>query len=107
LKFGLPVSRWSLFDSIIEFSDPRNMQIAVGISLLSCIAAEIQVRPVLAAAILNLSFPVLKYGLRSLFDGAINFSDLENMDPINKMFFSNLTALVLRKKHNEKINFRF
>jgi hypothetical protein len=37
----------------IEFSDPKNMQTAVGISLLSCIEAEIQVHPVLTAAILN------------------------------------------------------
>jgi hypothetical protein len=63
------------------------MQIAVGISLLSFIEAEIQVRPVLAAAILNLSLPVSKYGLRSLFDGAIEFSEPENMDAVSKMYF--------------------
>jgi hypothetical protein len=63
------------------------MQITVGISLLSCTEAEIQVHPVLAAAILNLSFQVSKYGFRSLFDGAIKFSDPENMDSVSKMYF--------------------
>ena len=87
LNFALPVSRWSLPNSAIEFPDPKNMKIVVGISLLSCIEAEIQVYPVLAAAILNLSFPVSKYGLRSFFDGAIKFFDPENMDSVSKMYF--------------------
>jgi hypothetical protein len=87
LNSSLPVSRWSLPDSAIEFFDPENIQIIIGISLLSCIEAEIQVHPVLAAAILNLSFPVSKYGLRSLFDGAFKFSDPENMDLVSKMYF--------------------
>jgi hypothetical protein len=34
------------FDSVIEFSDPENKLVTVGISLLSCIEAEIQVHPV-------------------------------------------------------------
>jgi hypothetical protein len=63
------------------------MGLAVEISLLSFIEAEIQVHPVLAAVILNLSFPVPKYGLRSLSDGAINFSDPENMEVVSKMYF--------------------
>jgi hypothetical protein len=67
LNFALPVSRWSLPNSAIEFPDPRNMQIAVGISSLSSIEAEIQVLQVLAAAILNLSFPISKYSLKSFF----------------------------------------
>ena len=46
LKFRLPVSRRRLADSAIEFPDPENMGVAVGISLLSCIEAEIQVLPV-------------------------------------------------------------
>jgi hypothetical protein len=87
LNFSLPVSRWSLHNSAIEFPDLKNMQIAVGISLLSCIEAEIQVRPVLAAAILNLSFPVSKYGLRSLFDGAIKSLDLKTWSRSVKMYF--------------------
>jgi hypothetical protein len=63
------------------------MQIVVELSLLPCIEAEIQVHPVLAAAILNLSFRVSKYGLRNHFDGAIKFSDPENMDLVSKMYF--------------------
>jgi hypothetical protein len=34
------------FDSVIEFPDPKNTEVAVGISLLSCIEAEMKVRPV-------------------------------------------------------------
>jgi hypothetical protein len=63
------------------------MQIAVRISLLSYIEAEIQVHPVLAAATLNFSFPVSNYGLRSLFDGTVKFSDPENMDLVTKISF--------------------
>jgi hypothetical protein len=36
----------SLPDSATNLPEPENMQIAVGIYLLSCIAAEIQVLPV-------------------------------------------------------------
>jgi hypothetical protein len=71
------------------------MQIAVGISLQSCIEAEIQVHPVLAAAIFNLSFPVSKYGLRSLSDGAIKFSDPKTYNRSVKCIF-NLTEDELR-----------
>jgi hypothetical protein len=41
----------------------------------------------LAAAILILSFPVSIEGLRSLSDGAIEFSDPENMEIVRKMYF--------------------
>jgi hypothetical protein len=58
-----------------SYTDPGNMRVAVGISLLSCIEAEIQAHPVLGAAILNFAFPVSNYGLRSLFDGTVKFSD--------------------------------
>jgi hypothetical protein len=43
---AFPFATSILFDSIIEFLDPENMQIAVGISLLSFIEAGIQVLPV-------------------------------------------------------------
>jgi hypothetical protein len=76
LNIWLPVSIWSLSDGIIEYPDSKNMQIAVGISLLSCIEAEIQVHPVLAAAIFNFWLPVLRW---SLPDSAIEFPDAENM----------------------------
>jgi hypothetical protein len=46
LNFSLPVSRSIFFDTTIEFLDPENMQLTVGISFLSSIQAEIQVLPV-------------------------------------------------------------
>jgi hypothetical protein len=48
---------------------------------------EIQIYPVLEAAILNLSFPVSIYGLRSVSDSVIKFTDPENMDLVSKMYF--------------------
>jgi hypothetical protein len=126
LNFSFPLSYSIFSDSTIEFLDLENNELAVGIALLSCIEAEIQVllvwrchldfltsgfemepfnsafefsdpenlqiaeiqiHPVLAAAILNLSFPVSKYGLRSLSDGAIEFCNSENMEAVSKMYF--------------------
>ena len=45
-SFSLPVSTSSLSDSTTEFPDPENMGVAVGISLLSCTEAEIELLPV-------------------------------------------------------------
>jgi hypothetical protein len=87
LHFSLPVSRWSLPDSVIEFHDPENTKLAVGNAVLSFIEAEIYVHPGLAAAILNLSIPVSTEGLRSLSDGANEFSDPENMEIVSKIYF--------------------
>jgi hypothetical protein len=42
LNFGLPVSRWSLCDSIIDFPDPENIGVAVGISFLGVLDTEIR-----------------------------------------------------------------
>jgi hypothetical protein len=55
--------------------------------LLSSIEADIQVHPVLADAVLILSFPVSKCGVRGLYDCAIKLSDPENMEVIGKMYF--------------------
>jgi hypothetical protein len=52
------------------------MHIAVGISLLSCIETEIQVHPVLAAAILKFSIPVSR---KSIANSVTEFLDPENM----------------------------
>jgi hypothetical protein len=69
----LPVSTSILADSAIKFSDPKNMQIAVGISLLSCIEAEIRyIR--FGAAILNIGLSVSRW---SFLDIAIEFPDPE------------------------------
>ena len=46
MNFSPPVSTSSLPDSTTEFLNPENRVIAVGISLLSCIEAELQVLPV-------------------------------------------------------------
>jgi hypothetical protein len=61
------------------------MGLAVGISLLS--EAETALHLVLVAAILNLSFPVSKYGLKSVSDGAARFPDPENMNLVGVMCF--------------------
>ena len=42
LNFSLPVSRWSLPDSAIEFPDPENMGVAVGILFLGAVDPEIR-----------------------------------------------------------------
>jgi hypothetical protein len=85
LNFSLPVSTSIFFDSTVEFLDAENTGIASGIALQSCLEADMQVHPVLAAAILNLSFLVSKYGPKSLFDSAIKFSEPESMDSVSKM----------------------
>jgi hypothetical protein len=46
LNFSLLVSTRSLPDSATDLFNPKNMQIAVGTSLLSCKEADIQVHPV-------------------------------------------------------------
>ena len=46
LNLSLPVLTSSLSDSTIEFPESRKHGVAVGISLLPCIEAEIQVLPV-------------------------------------------------------------
>jgi hypothetical protein len=44
LNFLLPVSRWSLPDIAIEFHDPENVRVAVGISFLGALDPEIRIR---------------------------------------------------------------
>jgi hypothetical protein len=46
LNFPLPVSRWILHNNVMKFPDPDNVGLAVGISLLSCIEADIYVHSV-------------------------------------------------------------
>ena len=53
----------SLRSSLIVWSDPDNMGIAVGILLLSRMRAEIEVYPVLKASILDFSLPVRSYNI--------------------------------------------
>jgi hypothetical protein len=76
LSFWFPVLIWSFYDSSFEFPEPKNMQIAVGISLLSCIEAEIQALSVLAAVILSFRLPVSR---SSPSVSIIDFPDLKNM----------------------------
>jgi hypothetical protein len=56
LIIWLPDSRWSITNSAIELSDPGKTEEAVGISLLSCIEADIQEHPVRNLGCHNLEF---------------------------------------------------
>ena len=53
--FSLPVWSHSLVVSLIEKLDHENIGMAVGISLISCLGAEIHAFEILEAAILNFS----------------------------------------------------
>ena len=54
----LPVRSHNNTDSHVRLLDLENIVIAVGISFLSCLQAEIEVFLVLKAAILDFSLPV-------------------------------------------------
>ena len=61
--FILPLRSYNNTDSTIVLMDLKNVVIAVGISFLSCLQAEIEVFPVLEAAILDFSLPVESYNI--------------------------------------------
>ena len=63
LVFILPVRSHNITDSFVGLLDLENIVIVVGISFLSCLQAEIEVFPVLEAAILNFSLPVKSYNI--------------------------------------------
>ena len=58
MDFIFPVRSCNNTDSPIGLLDLENIVIAVGISFLSCLQAEIEVYPVLDAVILDFSLPV-------------------------------------------------
>ena len=59
----LPIRSYNNTDSLIGLLDLENIYIviAVGISFLSCLQAEIEVFPLLEPAILDLSLPVVQH----------------------------------------------
>ena len=59
----LPVRSHNNTDSPIGLLDLENIVIAVGISFISCIQAEIEVYPILEATILDISLPVKSYNI--------------------------------------------
>ena len=63
MVFILPVRSHNNTDSLIGLLDLENIVIAVGISFLSCLQAEIEVFPDLDVAILNFSLPIESYNI--------------------------------------------
>ena len=63
MDFIPPVRSFNNTDGPIRLLDLKNTVVAVGISFLSCLQAEIEVYPVLEAAILDFSFPVKSYNI--------------------------------------------
>ena len=63
LDFKLPVESYNITDSPIRLLDLENVVIAVGISFLSCLQADIEVYPVLEATILDFLFPIKSFNL--------------------------------------------
>ena len=67
MVFILPVRSHNNTDSPIGLQDLENIVIAVGISFRSCLQAEVEVLPVLEAAILDFSLPVKSYNIPGSF----------------------------------------
>ena len=74
LKFRHPITSGNNSSSAIEFRDPENIDLAVGISFLSCLEAEISIYG-LSTAILDSRFPVTLDRIRN---SAIEFLNPEN-----------------------------
>ena len=75
MDFRLPVWSDNIPNTSIELLDPDNMGVAVGISFLSHLQAEILVFPVLVAAILDFRLPVWSHSIQT--------TSIELLDPKN------------------------
>ena len=69
LDFILSVWYYNNNERPIGLLDLENIVIGVGFSFLSCLLAEIEVYPVLEAAILDFSLPVKSYNILGSFIG--------------------------------------
>jgi hypothetical protein len=80
LDFPIPVTMWDVASSLSELRDHENMGVAVGISHLSSLLAEIQLFPVaisgLAAAMLDFQLLVMLWDVTN---SLIELGDHENM----------------------------
>ena len=63
LDFILPIRSYNNADGPIGLLDLENIVIAVGIWFQSCVQSEIEVYPILEAAILDFSLPVKSYNI--------------------------------------------
>ena len=89
LNFQLPVTSCGIQNSAIEFLDPENWGLAVGMALRSCLEAEISISG-LAAAILNFRLPFTSGGIPN---SAIEFLDPENWGlPVGTASLTSLEA---------------
>jgi len=81
LDFPLPVTLWDIVSSCTELGDHENVGVAVGISPLSSLRAEIWLFPVaisgLAAAMLDFQLPVTFWDVTR--SSLIELGDHENM----------------------------
>ena len=69
MDFILPVRSHNNTDNPIGLLDLENTVIAVGISFISCLLAEIEIFPVFEAAILDFSLTVKSYNISGSFIG--------------------------------------
>jgi hypothetical protein len=94
LDFRLPVRLHSIETTSIELLVLENMGVAVGISFLSHLQAEIYVLPVLVAAMLDFLLPVWSHSIETI---SVELLDPENIGvAVGISLLSHLQAEILR-----------